>query len=115
MAEKKMTQREIYQHIMDALPEDAEVVEFCQKKIDQLDHRKTTPRKPNQEVVERRQAVYDFLSNADSAYTVGDLSAALGYTSPQITGAMRGLINEGRIEVIEPEQKSKPKMYRALG
>ena len=111
MAEK-ITQKQIYQHIAEVMADDAMVVEFCEKKIDQLDNRKKTPRKANPEVQERRDTIQAFLAGQEDAIIVKDIADALGFSSPQVTGALRGLVNTGVVEVVEPEQKSKAKAYR---
>ena len=111
MAEK-ITQKQIYQHIAEVMADDAMVVEFCEKKIDQLDNRKKTPRKANPEVQERRDTIQAFLAGQEDAMIVKDIADALGFSSPQVTGALRGLVNAGIVEVVEPEQKSKAKAYR---
>lgn len=111
MAEK-ITQKQIYQHIAEVMADDDMVVEFCEKKIAQIDKRKKTARKPNPEVQERRDNVQAYLEGIDGAATVKDIADALGYSSSQVSGAMRGLVNAGLVEVVEPEQKSKPKGYK---
>lgn len=111
MAEK-ITQKQIYQHIAEVMADDDMVVEFCEKKIAQLNKRRTAVRKPNPEVQERRDNVQAYLEGIDGAATVKDIADALGYSSSQVSGAMRGLVNAGVVEVVEPEQKSKPKGYK---
>jgi DNA-binding transcriptional ArsR family regulator len=115
MAEK-MTQKQIYQHIMSVMNDDEVVVEFCEKKIAQLDKHTTSKRKVSPEVQERRDMVMAFMRNAPTeSYAVKDLASALGYSSSQVSGAMRGLINAGVVEVVESEKKSQPKQYRLVG
>lgn len=111
MAEK-ITQKQIYQHIAEVMADDDMVVEFCEKKIAQIDNRKKAARKPSPEVQERRDNVRDYLAGIEGAATVKDIADALGYSSSQVSGAMRGLVNAGVVEVVEPEQKSKPKGYK---
>lgn len=113
MANKNgMTQKEMYAFIAEQLADNAEVVAFCEKKIEQLDNRKNTPRKANPEVQERRDAITNYLSGIEGAQTVKEIADALGFSSPQVTGALRGLVNTGVVLVNEPEQKSKPKTYQ---
>jgi len=114
MANAQKTQKEMYTYIAELLADNPEVVDFCTHKIEQLDHRKTTPRKANPEVEERRTQIKTFLDGTADPLTVKDIADALGYSSPQVTGALRGLVNAGAVEVVEPEQKSKAKMYRAV-
>lgn len=112
MANNGKTQKEMYAFIAEQLADNMEVVAFCEKKIAQLDNRKNTPRKPNPEVQERRDTIKDYLAGIGAAVAVKDIADALGFTSPQVSGALRGLVNAGDVEVIEPEQKSKAKTYR---
>ena len=107
-----ITQKQIYQHIAEVMADDDMVVEFCEKKIAQLNKRRTATRKPNPEVQERRDNVRDYLAGIEGAATVKDIADTLGYSSSQVSGAMRGLVNAGVVEVVEPEQKSKPKGYK---
>lgn len=111
MANAQMTQKEMYAFIAEQLADNAEVVAFCNKKIKQITDRKVSPRKVNPEVQERRDNIKNYLETLGKAATVKDIAEALGYTSPQVSGAIRGLVNAGNVEVIEPEQKSKPKTY----
>lgn len=109
------TQREMYRYIAELLADNAEVVDFCEKKIAQIDKRKTAPRKVDPVVQERRDAIVDFLAGQENPMTVKDIADNLGYTSPQVTGAIRGLINAGSVEVVLPEKKSDSKMYKLAG
>ena len=111
MAEQK-TQKEMFAYIKEQLAGDPEVVAFCEKKIEQLNKRKAAPRKANPEVQQRREDIKNFLAGQEDAMIVKDIADALGFTSPQVTGALRGLVNTGEVEVVEPEQKSKAKAYR---
>lgn len=113
MAEQK-TQKEMFAYIKEQLAEDAEVVAFCEKKIQQLENRKAAPRKANPEVQQRREDIKNFLAGQDGAMIVKDIADALGFSSPQVTGALRGLVNAGEVKVVEPEQKSKAKGYRLV-
>ena len=108
MADTQKTQKQMYEYIK-TLVDDAEVIDFCDKKITQLENRKSSPRKPSQEVLDRREAVLNFLQGVETA-TVADIAAALDFTSPQVTGAIRGLGD--KVEVIESEKKSAPKSYK---
>lgn len=111
MANTEKTQKQMYQYIAEQLADDAEVVAFCEKKVAQLDKRKSTPRKPSAEVLERREAVLNFLKGVESA-TVADIAEALGYSSPQVTGAIRGLGDQ--VTAIEGDKKSAPKQYAVV-
>ena len=109
MAEK-ITQKQMFALIAEKCADDEMIVEFCEKKIAQLDKRKTSPRKPNPEVQERRDAILNHLAGV-GAQTTKEIADALGFTSPQVSGALRGLVNAGAVKAIEPEKKSQPKRY----
>lgn len=109
MAEK-ITQKQMFALIAEKCADDEKIVEFCNLKIAQLDKRKATPRKPNPEVQERRDAVMNYLGEV-GAQTTKEIADALGFTSPQVSGALRGLVNAGAVKVIEPDKKSQPKKY----
>ena len=108
MANTEKTQKQMFQYIAERLADEAEVVAFCEKKITQLDNRKSTPRKPSAEVLERREAVLNFLNGVESA-TVAEIAEALGFSSPQVTGAIRGLGD--KVVATEGDKKSAPKQY----
>ena len=113
MAEK-ITQKQMFAMIAEKCADDAQIVEFCTTKIEQLENRKKTPRKANPEVQERRDAIADYLAGQEDAIAVKDIADALGFSSPQVSGALRGLVAAGKVEVVEPEQKSKAKTYRVV-
>lgn len=108
MAEK-ITQKQMFTLIAEKCADDEQIVEFCQAKIAQLDKRKNAPRKTPEDVLQRRQAVKDYLAGVEKA-AVKDIADALGFTSPQVTGAIRGLGDAVVAE--EGEKKSAPKQYR---
>lgn len=114
MANAQKTQKQFYMEIAELLADHQDIVEFCEKKIGQIDNRKPSTRKPNPEVVERRQAVLEFLQGQTEPMVISDIADALGFSSPQTSGAMRGLVNAGQVKIVEPEQKSKPKMYQIV-
>ena len=106
-----MTQKEMYAFIAEHLADNAEVVAFCTNKINQLNNRKAAPRKANPEVVERREIIKNYLDTFSEPIAVKDIAEALGISSSKVSGALRGLVNAGEVEVVEPEQKSKSKTY----
>lgn len=109
MADIQKTQKEMYQYIAELLADNEEVVAFCEKKIKQLSKRKSSPRKPSADVLERRENVRNYLL-ANGQATVAEMAEALGYSSPQVTGALRGLADQVSAE--NGEKKSAPKIYR---
>lgn len=110
MAEK-ITQKQMFAMIAEKCADDEQIVAFCNMKIQQLENRKASPRKANPEVQQRREDILNFLAGQEGAMTVKDIADNLGFSSPQVTGALRGLVKTGEVEVVEPEQKSKSKAY----
>ena len=108
MAEK-ITQKQMFTLIAEKCADDEQIVKFCQDRIAQLDKRRNAPRKTPEDVLQRRQAVLDYLGGVEKA-AVKDIADALGFTSPQVTGAIRGLGDAVVAE--EGEKKSAPKQYR---
>lgn len=106
----KMTQKEMFAHIAEALADDAAVVEFCNKKIEQLENRKNTPRKPrfNAEANLFAIKVIDFLTDADEPMTNAEIregmSQELGYTvSAQKVAAALRKIEAGTVMTVDEE------------
>lgn len=71
MTDAKMTQKEMYAHIAEAMVEDEAVVEFCKNKIAQLEKRAAAPRKPrfNAAANDFALVVIDTLRAADGPMT----------------------------------------------
>lgn len=114
MANAQKTQKEMFAYIAELLADNPEVVDFCNHKLEQLNNRKAAPRKANPEVEERREQIKEFLAGVDEPMAVKDIAETLGFTSPQVSGALRGLVTAGVVETVEPEQKSKAKTYRLV-
>lgn len=114
MAEIKKTQRDMYALIAELLADNVEVVEFCNLKMNQIDNRKNSLHRVPADVQERRDAVVEFLKAQEGPVTVKEIAEALGFSSPKVSGAMRGLVTAGIVETVEPEQKSKAKAYQLV-
>lgn len=112
---KGMTQKAMFEHIMAAMADDMEVVEFCERKIAQLS--KPRARKTSAAVLEFRAAVKDFMAEVDAPMSCGELAAILtdklGETvSPQkVSAAFRHFVQTGEMVEVETEKKSSPKLY----
>lgn len=99
------TQKEMFLHIMETLSDDAEVVEFCQRKLDSLS--KPRPKKVNQEAVDFAKAVATFLSDDGSkAFACGQIAAALGESTGRVSAALRRLAAEETVVAVPPIKKS---------
>ena len=117
MAEK-ITQKQIFAHIAEVMADDEMVVEFCEKKIAQIEARAAkprTPRKPKPEVVEFRAKVEEFLETADGPIAAADVRDAFEVSIQKASAALRYLVKEGKAEVVESEKASDPKRYAAAG
>ena len=101
-----MTEMEMYKTIADYFSDCSEdstwgaVVEFCEKKMTQLEKRKNAPRKPrfNAESNQFALRVYDMLKSADGPVTnkelVEEMIAKGIATSPQkVAAALARLVN----------------------
>ena len=117
---EKITQKQIFAHIAEVMADDEMVVEFCEKKIAQIEARAAkprTPRKPKPEVVEFRAKVAEFLEGADGPVSAADVRAAFGedVSVQKASAALRFLVKEGKAEVVESEKARDPKRYVAAG
>lgn len=117
---EKITQKQIFAHIAEVMADDEMVVEFCEKKIAQIEARAAAPRKPRKpkpEVVEFRAKVAEFLEGADGPVSAADVRDAFGegVSTQKASAALRFLVQDGKAEVIEPEKSRDPKRYVAAG
>lgn len=74
--EKKITEREIYAMIKEEMADNKTVVNFCDKKIAQLDKKKNTNSKKTDEVFNKNmELVYDALVEMNKPVTATELIA----------------------------------------
>lgn len=115
---KGMTQKAMFEHIMAAMSDDVEVVEFCERKIAQLS--KPRVHKTSAAVVEFRQMVKDYMETEmeeGDSLTCGEVAAALTeklgepVSSQKASAALRYLVKTGDVVEVETEKKSAPKLY----
>ena len=95
----KKTKREMFEAIR-AVVTDEEMVAFCDKEIAALDKKRAKASEPNPEVVAFRNDVYEFVE----AYGVSSISVVakgLGVTSQKVTPAIKALVEEGRLALVE--------------
>ena len=113
MTENKTTQKDLYARIATLLADDPEIVEFCEKKIAQLERAAARPRKAkvNQEVVDFREGVFAALVEKDAPVTNKEMAAEFGVSAQKMSAALRFLIKEGRVTRIEGEKKSSPATF----
>lgn len=117
MAEIKTTQKDLYARIMIALADDPEIVEFCERKIAQLERNAARPHKPrvNQEVVDFRANVLNYLRidapNENAAKTNKELAEHFGVSAQKMSAALRFLVADGSVIRVEGEKKSAPARF----
>ena len=116
MAEIKITQKDLYNRILVAMADDPEIVEFCEKKIAQIERNAARPRKAkvNQEVVDFRNSVYAKLAEFGEPKTNKEMAAEFGVSAQKMSAALRFLVKEGRVTRIEGEKKSDPATFEAV-
>lgn len=113
---EKITQKQIFAHIAEVMADDEMVVEFCQKKIDQIEARAAkprSPRKPKPEVVEFRAKVAEFLEGADGPVCAADVRDAFDVSIQKASAALRFLVKDGKAQTVESEKARDPKRYIA--
>lgn len=105
-----MTEMEMFAAIADRCSDCEEIVEFCEKKMTQLEKRKNAPRKPrfNTEANQFALRVYDMLKSADGPVTnkelVEEMTAKGIVTSPQkVAAALARLVNGKVVDGDDPE------------
>lgn len=113
MTEIKTTQKDLYARMAALLEEYPDLVEFCEKKIDQLNRAAARPRKAkvNQEVVDFREGVFAALVEKDAPVTNKEMAAEFGVSAQKMSAALRFLVKEGRVTRIEGEKKSDPATF----
>lgn len=112
---KGMTQKAMFEHIMTAMSDDAEVVEFCERKIAQLS--KPYVHKTNAKVEKFRGTLLSFMNEIDAPMSCGELAEIMTdqlgeRVSPQkVSAAFRYFVKTGEMVEVEMEKKSDPKRY----
>lgn len=109
----KTTQKDLYARIAIAMSDDPEVVEFCQRKIEQITKNAARPRKTkaNVEVEQFRAEVFDALARKADPVTNKDMAAEFGVSAQKMSAALRFLVKEGKAVRIEGEKKSSPATF----
>lgn len=112
---KGMTQKAMFEHIMDVMSDDMEVVEFCERKIAQLSKPRT--RKTSAAVVEFREKLKSFMTEVDGPMSCGETAALMTdqlgevVSAQKVSAAFRYFVKSGEMVEVETEKKSAPKLY----
>lgn len=96
----KMTQKDMYNHIAEVMADEPMVVEFCEKKVKQIEARADKPRKPriNREAHEFAVEVAEFLKGKEPM-TNKEITEALNeqrevaVKGQKVAAALRKLVN----------------------
>lgn len=107
----KVTRKDLFARIREAMSNDAEVVEMCDKYIAQL----SKPRKKSNAEVEAmsnwRQCVLTWLAEQEEPVTQAIAGEALEVTPAKAGAALRWLVGEGYAVVVDTGNKKDPKHY----
>ena len=95
----KKTKREMFEASR-AVVTDEEMVAFCDKEIAALDKKRAKASEPNPEVVAFRNDVYEFVE-AHGVTSIAAGAKGLGVTSQKVTPAIKALVEEGRLALVE--------------
>lgn len=109
---EKITQREAYRRIMEAMSDDEQVVEFCRSKIAQLERVAPTKADPRKE--EERSLIVECLRRVGLPMTSKQVSEETGLSGRKVAGHMRVLAQEERVQVIQASSPKEVNAYIAL-
>lgn len=108
MAEK-ITRKDLFVRIAETMNDDPQVVEMCEKYINQLSKPRVHKTKP--EVVEFRQAVASYLADAEGPKTNKELAGELGVSAQKMAAALRWLVGEGHVIRTDGEKRNDPATF----
>lgn len=102
---EKATRKELFARIAEAMAEDKEVVEMCDKYIEQL----SKPRKKtvNKEAEEFAAALATHMAEVAAPMTISELAEQMGVAWQKVSAALKRLIGQDAVIKIEGEGKAK--------
>ena len=117
MATTKTTRAQLFARIAETMNDDFEVVEMCNKYIEQLNKPRT--RKPNQKAIDFAEKLYNIMVEQDAELTCGEWVEVLAEqdveASPQkVSNALTRLRGEGLVERLDGEKVSDKPMFTAI-
>ena len=107
----KMTEKEMYTMIAEQMSDNADVVAFCAKKVEQLSKKRSDNSKAKAETEARMEKVYAALEEADRPVQISELvkitsdEEVASWNGQRITALMGKLLKAGR--VVREEIKGK--------
>lgn len=105
MANKGMTDKDIFGLIMDKMADNAEVVAFCERHIAQLNKKSNTASR------EFRANLIDILQEADTAMTSKEIAELMNVTPQKVTNNIKYLVWDGVIVRVEGENSKAASRY----
>lgn len=117
----KVTRKDLFARIADVMSDDAEVVEMCEKYIEQLSKKREY--KVKQEVLDFAEMVHGKLAEVGEVITAKELTDKINdaiedveekFSTAKVAAALRRLSMDGRVEThIDPEKPRNANKYRA--
>ena len=117
MADVKVTRKDLFARIAEVMADDREVVEFCNKQIEQLS--RPRKKKVNEAFIALTAQVAGAMTPG-TEYTNKELvemynteiaDEGESVSSQKMAAVMRHLVGEGKVEKIAPEKASDPARY----
>ena len=119
MTEKKMTQRELYEDIIERLEEldgTQYLIDFCEDRIEKLARKSTADKKVNAENEEIKEAILNILTRTNCEHTISELNKyeeLRNYVPQKITNLVTQLKKAGLVENIKSSGKSYYRIAKA--
>lgn len=109
MAETKVTRKDLFERVKTAMADDVEVVEMCEKYIEQL----SKPRKPkvNQEAIDFANAVATHLAEVDGPKTNKELAAEMEVSPQKMAAALKRLVEADTVIRVDGEAAKDPATF----
>lgn len=95
------TQKELFERIAEAMADDAEVVELCEKYVKRISAPRS--RKKNEEFEEFTNGVATWLAEHEGAHTLTEMAEALGVSRQKVTPAITSLRKQEVVEEVKVE------------
>lgn len=111
------TRKELFERIKDTMADDPEVVEMCGKYIEQMSKPRET--KASKAAAEFAETVYEYMRTLPEPVTNRALvqyfeENGQKVSGQKITGALRKLRTQGRVEMIMEKKSAEPYTYQVI-
>ena len=109
MAETKVTRKDLFVRVKEAMANDPAVVEMCDKYIEQLSRKRET--KAQKAAAEFAETVKDYMMTEGESLTNRELAEHFEVSGQKITGALRKLMTLGEVKRINPTKSTEAPRY----